>query len=198
MSVFAIDPVLLSMRGLKSIGPATRQGAEFCRHEDGAPRTRVRAAVKLPCSIAHGEPRARRREKRGICLLIAQNQHWLSDYALFRALKDRFKWTAWRSTRGVAESRCGSARGGPAAVGRPRSPAIPGFTPAHDSAGGSRIRREPQGADWRRHGILPFRMTAPRFGANQHLFDLDRTVGTPDTFNEKGQRWGCLCRDGTR
>jgi 4-alpha-glucanotransferase len=195
LSVFAIDPLYISAAELAGVGQLAMRQA---RREAGAPARRVEraryVAVKrelLERAYARFASRAPRKEKGAIRDFAEENSYWLSDYALFRALMDRFGFTSWKSW--------------PAELARREAGAL------------SRARRELHDAvtkhcyfqfvadrQWRAvreyarergaliGGDLAFSpgLDSAEVWAHQELFDLDRTVGAPpDDFNVKGQRW---------
>src|SRR5262249_33654633 len=91
MSVFAVDPALLSLRAVDGIarGSVTRARSKLANQHPSGGRVAVRAA-KLPLL-----ERAWRKSRDGLARnrefesYIEQHREWLADYALFRALKDR-------------------------------------------------------------------------------------------------------------
>jgi 4-alpha-glucanotransferase len=121
-----------------------------------------------------------------------RNRDWLGDYALFRALKERFHWTAWDAWPGDMAGRDPSAL---AAARHELSEAIAMYSwwqfiadrqwsaaRAHAHRAGVLV-----GGDL---AFSPARDSAEVW-ANQAMFDLERTVGAPpDAFNQRGQRWG--------
>ncbi|HUY28294.1 MAG TPA: 4-alpha-glucanotransferase [Candidatus Binataceae bacterium] len=195
MSVLAIDPVYISASNLGRLG---RRALARARAEIGAGRIVARSRYR-PVKLAMLERAFAASRKRGgaefgddFDRFSDRNRDWLGDYALFRALKERFKWTPWdawprelagrdplaiavarRELAGpiamyswwqfVADRQWSAAR----AYAHRRGVLLGGdmaFSPARDSA---------------------------EVWANQPTFDLGRTVGAPpDAFNQHGQRWG--------
>lgn len=194
MSVFALDPVLLSVRGLKGVGRATihRARRKVADSTHSAPRVAVRA-VKLPlldrvwrASFEH------QNHNREFDSYVESNREWLADYALFRALKDRFKWSPWEEWPEGLRDR------DPAALEdacRELADSIARYSwfqfVAHQQWSAMRAYAAEHhvliGGDM---AFSPSRDSAEVW-ASQRLFDLERTIGTPpDAFNERGQRWG--------
>jgi 4-alpha-glucanotransferase len=194
MSVFAVDPALLSLRGVEGVvrSSVTRVRRKLVTEHPSGGRVAVRAA-KLPIlERAWRKSRDRLARREEFQSYIEQHREWLADYALFRALKDRFEWASWvdwpaelrnrealaleSARRELAEpidrycwfqflaERQWSTMGSYAAERHVMIGGDLAFSPALDSA---------------------------EVWANQALFDLGRTIGAPpDAFNPRGQRWG--------
>jgi 4-alpha-glucanotransferase len=194
MSVFAVDPALLSLRAVEGIvrGSVTRARKKLAHQPLSGGRVAVRAA-KLPLL-----DRAWRKSREGLAhreefeSYIEQHREWLSDYALFRALKDRFKWAPWEEW--PAELRNREALALDAARRELRQPV--------DHYCWLQFLAERQWSGVRSHaaehhvmigGDMAFSpaLDSAEVWAHQELFDLGRTIGTPpDAFNPRGQRWG--------
>jgi len=195
MSVFAIDPLYVSAHTLDGVGRVSLRRA---RAKAGNARSVARSRAR-PVKLALLERAwrafvagARAESRSEFERFIGANCGWLDNYALFRALKERFNWAHWESwPRELAHREPGalaSARGelGEAirmysfwqflahrqwtamrTYAAERGVLLGGdmaFSPAHDSA---------------------------EVWANQELFEFARTVGAPpDGFNPRGQRWG--------
>ncbi len=125
-------------------------------------------------------------------LFIETNAYWIHDYALFRALKERFNWTAWETWPTEFVNR------DPVALALARRE----LADPIEMYGYWQFIAHRQWAEMRAyaaaHGAFiggdlafsPCRDSAEVW-ANQEEFDLTRTVGAPpDGFNPKGQRWG--------
>lgn len=99
LSVFSIDPLYISVGGLAGIPAADLQRAQA---QTAGRRRIARAqlrALKLPllaAAFAHFRAHGGAEEREGFARFAAENRHWLDDYALFRALKDRFEWADWK------------------------------------------------------------------------------------------------------
>src|SRR5208282_499271 len=167
MSVMAIDPMYISASGLTGVGRVVR---------------------------AYRATRARGGRDEGAQLdaFIESNSYWLHDYALFRALKERFNWSSWETWPASIAQRDPAAL---AAARRELAEPIGmyGYWQFIAHRQWSQMRAYASS-----HGALiggdlafsPCRDSAEVW-ANQDEFDLSRTVGAPpDGFNPKGQRWG--------
>jgi 4-alpha-glucanotransferase len=121
-----------------------------------------------------------------------RNDHWLRDYTLFRALKERFRWSEWATWPDRLD------RHEPAALERAaRELATELSFYAYVQFVAHRQWSEMR-TELARRGVLlggdlafsPGRESAEVW-ANQQMFDLTRTVGAPpDAFSATGQRWG--------
>lgn len=195
MSVLAIDPVYITARELGGVGRVSLARAQA---EVGGGRV-VPRAISRPVRLALLERAYRASRVRGgsefgdeFMVFADRNRDWLEDYALFRALKDRFNWSAWDTWPEDL------ARRDPAALDAARrelDAAIAMYSwwqfvadrqwsaaRAHAHRAGVQL-----GGDM---AFSPARDSAEVW-ANQAMFDLDRTVGAPpDAFNRRGQRWG--------
>ncbi|MGA6972719.1 MAG: 4-alpha-glucanotransferase [Candidatus Binatus sp.] len=195
MSVMAIDPMYISVRGLTGVGRVVLARArEPVGKGRFVPRSIIRREKSILLERAYRAMRARggADESAQFDAFIAANDYWIHDYALFRALKDRFNWAIWETWP------TGIAKRDPAAldvVRRELADPIGMYSywqfiahrqwsqmRAYASAHGALI-----GGDL---AFSPCRDSAEVW-ANQAEFDLTRTVGAPpDGFNPKGQRWG--------
>jgi 4-alpha-glucanotransferase len=247
MSVLAIDPLYISLRGLDGIGAADldaarinldttrvnaadRASANASRMTHGvdaggpdsikaaglddAPRinaTNDAARVK----VGRGDPpdhlklhaekvkllrksfdcfvaKASASERSEFDEFQQRNDRWLRDYTLFRALKERFRWSGWATWPDRLD------RHEPAALERAaRELATELAFYAYIQFVAHRQWRELR-SELARRGVLlggdlafsPGRESAEVW-ANQQMFDLTRTVGAPpDAFSATGQRWG--------
>ena len=195
MSVMAIDPTYISMSGLPGVGRVVLSRA---RDAVGKARFVSRAIIRREkfalLERAYRATRARGGRDEGAQLdaFIEANAYWLHDYALFRALKDRFNWTSWDTW--------------PAEIARRDAAALElarrELAEAIEMYGYWQFIAHRQWSEMRAyassHGAFvggdlafsPCRDSAEVW-ANQDEFDLSRTVGAPpDGFNPKGQRWG--------
>jgi 4-alpha-glucanotransferase len=193
LSVFAIDPIYIGLDGLAGVipGDVERVRRELA-HVPLSDRLTIRAARLELLEAAFRHFTARGDERAVVTDFAARHRGWLDDYALFRALKDRFDLAPWEDwpdelrRRETAALDRAKAELAPAidkymywqflahrqwtevhAHARARGVMLGGdlaFSPAHDSA---------------------------EVWANQELFDFNRTVGAPpDAFNPEGQKWG--------
>jgi 4-alpha-glucanotransferase len=202
LSVFAIDPLYISVASLRGLGDRIEVAREAIGGIRTVPRDRLRG-TKLPLltdAYHHFRTRAGWRQREQLDGFIAQHKGWLPDYALFRALKERFSWANWEEWPADLRAR------NPLAVEAARrqlGPAIRMYCYwqylAHRQwlAVRSHARRSGMmiGGDL---SFSPARDSAEVW-ANQHLFRMDRLVGTPpDAFSAKGQRWGLPMPDWPR
>ena len=201
LSVFAIDPIYISAHALDGVGPVVMKRA----------RKAVGASRVVPRAIARGEKlkllerafRASRgrsarsgelekSEGGGFEAFVAANRDWLEDYALFRALKERFEWMPWEQWPEEI------ARRDPDALTAARRDLAGGIAMyiywqflAHRQWTAMRAYATSRGALL--GGDLAFSpgRDSAEVWANQATFDLTRTVGAPpDAFNPLGQLWG--------
>ncbi len=192
LSVNAIDPMYISMRDLHGVGRVVLARA---RAAVGTARIVGRSIVrKEKLVLLERSYRATRGEGGGgaeLDAFIAANSYWLHNYAMFRALQERFgpSWEAWPSF---------AARCDPASLAQVRenlSDAIAMYIYwqfiAHRQWSAMRAYAASRGV--RIGGDLAFSpcRDSAEVWANQSDFDLTRSVGAPpDDFNPNGQRWG--------
>jgi 4-alpha-glucanotransferase len=195
LSVFSIDPLYISLDDLAGISQSELERAQSqVRARRTIPRAELRA-LKLPllaAAFAHFRDHADAQEHEDFESFARDNQHWLADYALFRALKDRFDWAGWQqwpaSLRDFDHQSIAAAR-------RELAGAIAmyGYWQYIAHKQWTRARAELNAAGVSLIGDMAFLPAADSADvwANQHLFILDRWVGAPpDAFSAKGQRWG--------
>ncbi len=195
MSVMAIDPMYISISGLAGVG---RVVAGRARTAVGTarfvPRSIIRREKSALLERAYRATRAREGRYEGAQLdeFIEANSYWLRDYALFRALKERFNWTSWETWPAQIAQRDPAAL---AAARRELAGPVEmyGYWQFVAHRQWSQMRAYASS-----HGALiggdlafsPCRDSAEVW-ADQDEFDLSRTVGAPpDGFNPQGQRWG--------
>ena len=193
LSVFAIDPIYIGLDGLAGVDP---QRVESVRrslaHVALSDRLTIRAARLELLDAAFDHFTAQGGERAAVTEFAGRHHAWLDDYALFRALKDRFDFAAWdRWPEGLRRRESGALDRAKAelaaAIGKYvywQFLAHRQWTElrAHARAGGVLL-----GGDL---AFSPARDSAEVW-ANQELFDLERTVGAPpDGFNPAGQSWG--------
>ncbi len=195
MSVMAIDPMYISVSGLPGVGRVVqaraRQAVGKARF---VPRAITRREKFVLLERAYRATRARGGRDDGAQLdaFIEANSYWLHDYALFRALKERFNWTSWETWPAEIAKRDSAAL---ALARRDLADAIEMYCHwqfvAHRQWSEMRAYASSHGAFI--GGDLAFSpcSDSAEVWANQGEFDLSRTVGAPpDGFNPKGQRWG--------
>lgn len=195
LSVFSIDPLYISVQELGGIAPADLQRA---RAQGGGRRSVPRAELRelklslLAAAFAHFRGHPDPRERDAFEQFARENHHWLDDYALFRALKDRHNWSYWKEwpppLRDFEHEAIAAAR-------RELQEPIAMYSYwqylAHQQW--TRARAELAASGISLIGDMAFLPAADSADvwANQQLFMLDRLVGAPpDAFSIKGQRWG--------
>lgn len=195
LSVFAIDPVYTSARALPGIETSALAAARMQTTGHAMPpHASVYAAKRVLLErayrffTAHGEPPARSAFE----TFVTSNGDWLDNYALFRALKEKFNWSAWETWP------TGLSKRDPAALAqasRELADRVAMFSWFQFAAHREWIETRAQLAA---RGVMiggdlafsPGRDSAEVW-ANQELFDFERSVGAPpDAFSETGQRWG--------
>jgi 4-alpha-glucanotransferase len=195
LSVNAIDPMYISISNLGGVGRVVRARA---RGAVGSGRVVPRATVRreklalLERAYRATRARAGHDESGDLAAFIAANAYWLDDYALFRALKERFEWANWDSWLTELVRREPDAL---AAARRELADQIAMYQYwqfiAHRQWSAMRAYAASRGA--RIGGDLAFSpcRESAEVWANQDDFNLTRTVGAPpDDFNRTGQRWG--------
>lgn len=203
LSVFAIDPLYISLDGVAGIpGADIEQARAICDGRRSVPRGRIRT-VKLALLeqsfrnfVDCGGPK----EHAALDSFVDSNRGWLDDYALFRALKERFGWAAWERWPEELKSRDAASL---AAVRDDLAQSIRMYTYwqfiAHRQWAEVRAAAAARGALL--GGDLAFSPArdSAEVWANQDLFRLDRFVGAPpDAFSSTGQRWGLPMPDWER
>src|SRR5579863_5251440 len=100
MSVMAIDPMYISISGLPGVGRVVAGRArEAVGRARFVPRAIIRKEKFALLERAYRASRARGGHDESAALdeFIEANSYWIHDYALFRALKERFNWTDWET-----------------------------------------------------------------------------------------------------
>jgi len=193
LSVFAIDPIYIGLDGLAGVEP---QQVERVRgalaYVAPSERLTIRAARVELLEAAfrhfteHGDERAAVRD------FAARHREWLDDYALFRALKDRFDLAAWEQWPDELRWReLGALERAKASLAAVIDKYVYWQFLAHRQW--AELRAHARASGVKLGGDLAFSPArdSAEVWANQELFDLQRTVGAPpDAFNPKGQHWG--------
>ena len=203
MSVMAIDPMYISVGGLAGVGRVVLGRARAAVGKARiVPRSIIRREKFALLERAYRASRARggRDEAAHLDAFIEANSYWIGDYAMFRALKERFHWSSWDTWPAQIAQRDPAAL---AAVRRELAESIEmyGYWQfiAHRQWSQMRAYASSHGAQI--GGDLAFspRRDSAEVWAHQDEFDLSRTVGAPpDGFNPKGQRWGLPLPDWDR
>ncbi len=193
LSVFAIDPIYAGFDGLPGVTPAEVERVRRALRDVAlSDRLTIRAARLALLEAAFQHHLLSGAERAAVDEFAARNRYWLDDYALFRALKDRFDLAPWEQWPEDLRRR------EPRALERARAQLLKLVEKyvfwqflAHRQWSAARERA-------RARGVLlggdiafsPARDSAEVW-TNQELFDFERTVGAPpDAFNPEGQRWG--------
>ena len=195
MSVLAIDPLYVSPHGLAGIDSGEIEAARVSAGPGDPPdllRLRSARMRLLRKSFGHFAAKASAAERVALEEFRHGHRHWIDDYAIFRALKEHFRWSDW-STWPDGLGQCAAA-----AIKRARSH----FAEEVSAYSYMQFVANRQWSEARtelaRRGVMlggdlgfsPARESAEVW-ANQDLFDFDRTVGAPpDAFSLEGQRWG--------
>src|SRR5215469_1451848 len=193
LSVFAIDPIYVGFDTLPGVTPAeVERVRRALRKVPLSDRLTIRTARIALLEAAFQHHLLNPQERAAVAEFAARNRYWLDDYALFRALKDRFDlapWEQWPEDLRTRE---------PRALERARAEFLNLIEKyvywqflAHRQWSAARkkanARRVIIGGDI---AFSPARDSAEVW-ANQELFHFERTVGAPpDAFNPEGQRWG--------
>ena len=194
LSLFAIDPIYIGLDGIPGVAPdAVARLRRALEHIPLSDRPAIRA-VRLELLeaafrhfAAHGDERA------AVDAFAARNREWLDDYALFRVLKDRFKFAAWEQwpEEGLRLREPGALARARGELAEPIAKYIYWQFLAHRQWAELRIHARARGVLL--GGDLAFSpgRDSAEVWARQSQFDLARTVGAPpDGFNPQGQRWG--------
>ncbi|MFT3772134.1 MAG: 4-alpha-glucanotransferase [Minicystis sp.] len=214
LTAFGIDPIYISLADVPDLGNDAQEALDRARlHrapgdsaytqlararesrtvDYAAVRTLKQHALRAAFNrfyegeLLRGTPRAA-----AFRAFVQQNETWLADYALFRALKDAHQGVAWwdfrpdlrdRRPKALAEARVTFAR----------EVLYHQYTQwtAHTQWYDARARLRAIGVEIM--GDLPFMVgrDSADVWANQGEFRDDAGVGAPpDAFNEEGQDWG--------
>jgi 4-alpha-glucanotransferase len=203
MSVLAIDPRYISVRGLYGIAAnEIEAGRVAVGPEDSVDPIKLHSAKlnllrkSFDRFVAHaGASERTAREE-----FEYRNRAWLADYSLFRALKEKFGWREWASWPDGLDRR---DAGAVELAARELAQKLSFYSyvqfVAHRQWQEVRVelgrRKVMLGGDL---AFSPCRESAEVW-ANQEMFDLARTVGAPpDAFSKEGQRWGLPMPDWRR
>jgi 4-alpha-glucanotransferase len=204
MSAFAIDPIYISMAripefralgGVEHLAPGTRdrlrqaQDARMVQYQE-VRRIKDEALVAAFRHFVAAEwrrdtPRARQFET-----FRREQAWWLRDYALFRALHERFDARAWTEWPGALRDRDPALLHRAGVELRDRTLFFE-YLQWIASEQWQEARRELAGVGL--FGDLPFMVSndSADVWARQTQFDLGAQVGVPpDAFSQTGQQWG--------
>jgi len=194
MSVAAIDPSYLALEGLGGIDDAAVAQARAAIHDESRDLARYRTTKLnlLDLAFQHFRDNASAADRGASDQFAHDNADWLPDYALFRALKEKYHWSPWQEWPQALQRREPAAL---ADSSRELARPIEFYSWLQFIAHRQWVAAR---AELARHGVLlggdmafsPGHESAEVW-TNQELFDLQRTVGAPpDAFTPAGQRWG--------
>jgi 4-alpha-glucanotransferase len=195
MSVLAIDPLYISVHGLDGISAADIEAARATAGPGEPPEAYKLTAARMDLlgkSARHFAAKASPDERRAFAEFAHRNREWLPDYALFRALKEKFSWSEWASWPDGLNQRAPAALRAAARELAQRTSThsyiqFVAYQQWREVRAELAIRGVILGGDL---AFSPARESAEVW-ANQEMFDLARTVGAPpDAFSKDGQRWG--------
>jgi len=194
MSVAAIDPSYLALEGLPGIDAAALAQARTANRD--APRDLVRhRATKLNLlnlAFRHFRDHASPDDHSHADQFARENADWLPDYALFRALKEKYHWVSWHQWPDGLENRDPTALAeATKALAEPIEFYIWLQFIAHRQWAAMRSELASRGVLLGGDMAFSPGHESAEVWTNQELFDLQRTVGAPpDAFSLTGQRWG--------
>ncbi|HKV54918.1 MAG TPA: 4-alpha-glucanotransferase [Candidatus Binataceae bacterium] len=203
LSVFALDPIYISMGGLPGVDPKSCAAARAELRCDGVPVDQVRLRARKSELLAQAYDYFKSRAGRGLrdeCRQFTESQRdWLDDYTLFRALRDKLgaEWESWPAPLRT----CKPAALADARLELARPIAMLEYTQFLAHRQWRSIRQRLHGTGVLLGGDLAFSpcRESAEVWAHQELFDLDRSVGAPpDAFSKSGQRWGLPMPDWQR
>lgn len=204
LSVFALDPIYLSLKPLPGISQGECDAARAALRHDGKPADQVKLrSLKgelLMQSYRYFESGADRTLRDCYAEFAERQRGWLEDYALFRALKEKFQWAEWESWPQPLKNHESKALADAshALAGRITMLKYVQFL-AHQQWEGLREQVQRWGVFL--GGDLAFSpcRESVEVWAHRELFDLSRAVGAPpDAFSTTGQRWGLPMPDWER
>ncbi|MGH7915684.1 MAG: 4-alpha-glucanotransferase [Candidatus Binataceae bacterium] len=193
LSVFAIDPIYIGLDGLA--GVASRRVERVRRalvHVSLSDRLTIRAARLELLEAAYRHFTAHDDERAAVRDFAASSREWLDEYALFRALKDRFDFAAWEQwPDGLRQREPGALDRAKAELETEIGKYVYWQFLAHRQW--TELRAHARAVGVMLGGDLAFSPArdSAEVWVNQELFDPERAVGAPpDSFNPLGQRWG--------
>jgi len=204
LSVFALDPIYISLTRLPGIDtPECNKARELLRSTGGPVdqlKLRTLKDQMLQQSYLHFKSSADQKLREQYAEFAELQRDWLEDYAMFRALKDKFHGTAWETWPQPLRQHERNALGDAAREMADQLMMLRYIQfLAHQQWLETRERLQNWGmllgGDL---AFLPGRESVEVW-AHQELFDLSRAVGAPpDAFSTFGQRWGLPMPDWER
>jgi 4-alpha-glucanotransferase len=203
-SAMAIDPIFIALRDVEEFIAEGAERSLSAADRDAVARARLAprvqyAVVRSLKNGAFGAAFARFRDAewrrdtpraRDLTRFIGEQAWWLEDYALFRALHAREgerAWTSWDPALRAHDA------GAVAAARRDLQDQILFFQYLQWLADSQWRAARARSGGVAFFGDLPFMVDVDSADvwANQHLFDLEGSVGVPpDAFSDTGQNWG--------
>lgn len=191
MSLMAIDPLYIAIAGLPGgpieLGIATREAGITI----DLIRLRQEKEGLLAESFQHFQTKGNDTERAAVARFAEEHRDWLDSYALFRALKEQFRWAEWSKwPHQLARHEEGAVVKAQHELAD-RIATLKYFQyVAHRQWIKTRTQLLTRGVFV--GGDLAFsgaRQSAEVW-ANQEMYDPDRAVGAPpDAFSAEGQRW---------
>jgi len=204
LSVFALDPIYLSLKLLPGIsqGECNAARAELHHSEKPVDQLKLRALKDelLMQSYRYFKSGIDRTLHDRYAEFVERQCGWLEDYALFRALKEKFQWAEWDSWPPPLKNHESKALADVSRLlaGRITMLKYVQFL-AHQQWEGLHEQLRRWGVFL--GGDLAFSpgRESVEVWAHRELFDLSRAVGAPpDAFSTIGQRWGLPMPDWER
>ena len=195
LSVFALDPIYLSLDKLPGINLAEFDAARAALRQMDKPvdqiKLRAFKAELLLQSYQYFKSGADQALRNRYAEFVEWHRGWLEDYALFRALKEKFHWAGWESWPLPLKNHGAKALADASHMLASRVTMLKYVQfLAHQQWHG--LRRQLQHWGIFLGGDLAFSpgRESAEVWAQQELFDLSRAVGAPpDAFSAVGQRW---------
>ena len=204
LSVFALDPLYLSLRQLPGISEAECDAARAALRQSEKPvdqlKLRALKAELLQNAYGYFKSDAESALRDSYAEFVELQRGWLDDYALFLALKENFNGAEWESWPLPLKNHEANALADAARTLADRITMLKYVQfLAHQQW--KRLRKQLQDSGVFLGGDLAFSpgRESVEVWANQELFDLSRAVGAPpDAFSSVGQRWGLPMPDWER
>jgi 4-alpha-glucanotransferase len=201
LSAFAIDPIYVSLPHVADFVAAGGEGAfdaatsarlAAARQAHGIDYDAVRAVKRRGLELAFAHFRRHGRDGAAFAAFRAAEAHWLEEYALFRALKERNRERAWREWPAELAERDGAALATARAALEP-AVTFHAWVQWQADRQWNDARAAARAAGVALAGDLPFAVGADSADvwADAAGFDLAASLGAPpDAFNAEGQDWG--------
>ncbi|MBV8451377.1 MAG: 4-alpha-glucanotransferase, partial [Deltaproteobacteria bacterium] len=195
LSVFALDPIYLSLSPLPGISQAECDEARAALRHGNKPveqlKLRSLKSELLLRSYQYFKAGADQTLRGRYAEFAERHCSWLEDYALFRALKEKFQWAEWESWPPPLKNHRPKALAEASRVLADRIMMLK-YVQFLAYQQWQRLREELRLWGMFLGGDLAFSpgRESVEVWAHQELFDLSRAVGAPpDKFSAIGQRW---------